>query len=258
MSKQIVHGLWIGNSLGPTQLLTIHSFLAHGFMFHLWTYSNSLSPVPPSVFLRDANEIIPEHRVFRYPENGQIDVEFGRGSYAGFSDIFRYKLLYEHGGWYTDMDVTCLKQPDFSTEYVFRDHWLLPAVGNIIRCPPRSLLMERCYEVSSRVVNEMNDDWHKPVRILCRFIEELELEKFIYQGICNLDNSAEVEEKFISRNTPIPDNWYFIHWCNAMSRKNYLNDSTYYKLLKHYNCEPVEVELNVARKYNFAQIRGIE
>lgn len=236
-SKPIVNGLWIGKQLGALQLLTIHSFIAHGFEFQLWVYDKKISSVPSNVLLRDANEIIPETLVFKYPEEGQIDVRFGKGSYAGFSDIFRYKLLYDHGGWYTDMDVTCLKNPDFETDFVFRDHWLLPAVGNIMRCPPKSQLMEFCYKVSAKTVNEMNDDWHKPVRILCRFIEEFGLNKFIRKDICNLDDSIEIEDKFLFGYEPIPDNWYFLHWCNAMSAKNYIKDSTFHKLLKHYNCE---------------------
>lgn len=72
--------------------------MAHGFTFHLWAYDKKIAPVPFGVLLEDANEIIPEDRVFKYPENGQIDVKFGVGSYAGFSDIFRYKVLYEYGG----------------------------------------------------------------------------------------------------------------------------------------------------------------
>jgi hypothetical protein len=219
------------------QLLTIRSFLAHGFTFRLWAYDRDLTPIPAGVLVEDANDVIPEDRVFRYPENGQIDVGFGKGSYAGFSDIFRYKLLYDHGGWYTDMDVTCLKPPDFATDYVFRDHWLLPAVGNIMRCPPRSLLMERSYELAARVVDEMNDDWHKPVRIMCRFIEDLGLTRFIRPGICNLDDSAEVDEKFILGADPLPAGWYFIHWCNAMNRNAYRPGSTYHSLLKRYGCE---------------------
>jgi hypothetical protein len=235
MTKPIVHGLWIGDYLGPTQILTIQSFIAHGCLFYLWVYDDISNSLPPDVILRDANQVISRNKIFRYPENGQIDVEFGKGSFAGFSDIFRYKLLYEFGGWYTDMDVTCLKQPDFTTEYVFRDHWLLPVVGNIMCCPPKSLLMERSYELAVRAVDEMNDDWHKPVRILCRFIEQLKLENFIYPGICNLDDSAEVEAKFILGNCSFPNEWYFVHWCNSMSVKKYKDGSTYHQLLKTYD-----------------------
>jgi hypothetical protein len=239
MTRPIVHGLWIGDQLGPMQVLTIKSFLAHGFAFYLWAYDESVLPNRVGAEFKDANEIIAEDRVFRYSSNGPIDVSFGTGSYAGFSDIFRYKLLYECGGWYTDMDVTCLKAPNFTTDYVFRDHWLLPTVGNIMRCPPKSQLMKQSYELAAQVVDAMNDDWHKPVRILCRFIEELGLAEYIRQDICNLDDSFELEEKFILGNVPLPENWYFIHWCNSMSRHTaFRSDSTYHKLLKHYRCEP--------------------
>ena len=115
MAQPIVHGLWIGDWLGPMQLLTIKSFMAHGYDFHLWAYNQNVAPLPAGVELKDAGELIPENQVFKYPPNGPLDVSFGTGSYAGFSDIFRYKVLYEHGGWYTDMDVTCLKRPDFNT-----------------------------------------------------------------------------------------------------------------------------------------------
>jgi Glycosyltransferase sugar-binding region containing DXD motif len=237
MKNEIVHGLWIGNRLGPMQVLTIRSFLAHGLNFHLWAYDQTLSPVPEGVILKDANQIILYDEVFRYPANGPIDVQFGKGSYAGFSDIFRYKLLFEHGGWYTDMDVTCLKEPDFADEYVFRDHWLLPAVGNIMRCPPKSALMERSYQLSVKVVDQMNDDWHKPVRVMCRFIEELGLTRFIRNGICNLDDSIEIEQSFTRGNDAFPSSWYFIHWCNAMNGNEYQKGSTYHKLLRQYGCE---------------------
>jgi mannosyltransferase OCH1-like enzyme len=29
------------------------------------------------------------------------------GSYAGFADHFRYKLLLEKGGWWPDLDMPC-------------------------------------------------------------------------------------------------------------------------------------------------------
>jgi hypothetical protein len=241
MNLQNVHGLWIGSQLGPMQLLTIRSFLAHGFRFHLWTYDTAIfdATLDDGVVVKDANTIIARERVFVYPAGGPIDVPFGEGSYAGFSDIFRYKLLYEHGGWYTDMDVTCLRHVDFTTEFVFRDHWLLPVVGNIMRCPPKSILMDRCYRLANRVVDQWNDDWHKPIRIMCRYIEELGLSQFVRQGICNVDDSAEIVLKFIRGNCAIPKSWYFLHWCSAMSGADLQKDSTYCELLELYGCATV-------------------
>lgn len=237
MQSEVVHGLWIGTRLGPMQLLTIRSFQSHGFKFHLWTYDRTVFPLPPGVVLRDANEIIPEQKVFRYPQDGNIDVAFGKGSCAGFSDIFRYKLLYDHGGWYTDMDVTCLKAPDFGTEYVFRDHWLLLAVGNIMRCPPRSDVMRLSYELALRAVGEDNDDWHKPVRIMCRYIKQLGLSQYVRKGICNLDDSAELNTRFICGNEPFPDSWCFVHWCNAMNGDTSARGGRYHALLREHGCD---------------------
>lgn len=238
MTDEVVHALWIGNRLGPMQLLTMRSFQAHGFRFHLWAYDPTISPIPSGVVLRDANTVIPEQRVFRYPvAEANIDVAFGNGSYAGFSDVFRYKLLYDHGGWYTDLDVTCLKRPDFGTDYVFRDHWLLSAVGNVMRCPPGSEVMRRSYELAARVIGEDNDDWHKPVRIMCRFIKQLGLTEYIRSGICNLDDSVELNEKFIHGDKHFPADWYFVHWCNAMNGRKYSPGSAYQTLLRKYGCE---------------------
>jgi hypothetical protein len=233
MRPHQVHGLWIGSELGPMQLLTIRSFQHHGFIFNLWTYDPNIGNGTDAV-IRNANDIIPEQRVFRYRDNGCIDVPFGRGSCAGFSDMFRYRLLYEHGGWYTDLDVTCLREPDFDTDYVFRDHWLLPAVGNIMRCPPKSEVMRLSYELCSKAVTEENDDWHKPVRILCRFIKQQNLSHFVRRGICNLDDSLEITTRFLQADEQIPPEWYFLHWCNAINGCQHSENSTYAKLLKHY------------------------
>jgi len=50
----------------------------------------------------DGNQIIPEHEAFTY-KNGP-----GSGSYSAFSNLFRYKLLAQKGGWWIDMDMVCL------------------------------------------------------------------------------------------------------------------------------------------------------
>ena len=44
---------------------------------------------------------------------------FGKGSYSAFSNQFRYKLIFEKGGWWSDTDVVCLRRFDFEDEFVF-------------------------------------------------------------------------------------------------------------------------------------------
>lgn len=48
------------------------------------------------LLVKNAREIIPENQVFQYNQTYQF--EYGKGSFAGFSDVFRYSLLYLHAG----------------------------------------------------------------------------------------------------------------------------------------------------------------
>ncbi|MDX1964545.1 MAG: glycosyltransferase [Pirellulales bacterium] len=178
-------------------------------------YQAPRTPLPSRVIPRDAATILPAADVFCYPVDGPLDMPFGKGSYAGFSDIFRYKLLYGEGGWYSDMDVTCLKPPLFETEYVFRSHWQFPTVGNIMRCPRGSELMRRCYEVAKEAVTPQNREWNLPIRILNEQVSRLGLEPFIRQDICNSDSPAELRE-LLTGTKPIPREWHFVHWCAAL------------------------------------------
>jgi hypothetical protein len=95
-----VQGLWIGESLGPIGQLSIRSFLANGHPFHLYTYGK-VEGVPRGAQIRDAGEILPAARIFKYRDHD---------SYAGFSNHFRYRLLLQRGGVWSDCDVVCLRK----------------------------------------------------------------------------------------------------------------------------------------------------
>lgn len=233
--NRIVHGLWIGPALSSLEKLTIRSFQAQGHEFHLWIY-DEVSEVPSGTVLEDANDVVERRRVFRYRENDPHR-GLGKGSLAGFSDIFRYRLLFEKGGWWADMDVTCLRPLDFESPYVFREHETLPVVGNIMKCPPRSALMASCFEHASREVDEHNRDWVKPVRILCDEIERLGLTRFIVPGLANPEVWEEIEARVLS-NAPLRDGIHVFHWCNekwrteGIQRDPALAGTTYSTLLE--------------------------
>ncbi len=240
-SNIIIHGLWIGNKLSITELITLKSFISNGHQFWLWTYNPIETEVPPNVTLKNANEIIPSDKVFCYKYTNQFG--HGKGSYAGFSDIFRYKLLHQYGGWWTDMDVTCLKPLDFKEEYVFRVHHSLPLVGNIMKCPKGSKLMEICYKEASEKVTAENRDWHLPIEILVKNVYELKLEYYI-KNFSNTD-SWDIIRKFLRADYKIPDNWYVIHWVNEEWRRNnidknkFLKKSLFFNLAKNYELNPI-------------------
>jgi mannosyltransferase OCH1-like enzyme len=112
-NDRIIQGLWIGEALSNLERLSIRSFLAHGHDFHLYTYQ-AVDRVPPGTVMKDAREILPESRIFRY---------WKHPSYAGFANFFRYKLLSERGGWWVDTDVICLRPFDFADDHVFGAEW---------------------------------------------------------------------------------------------------------------------------------------
>lgn len=219
-SNRIVHGMWIGTQLSRIELLTMKSFLACGHEFYLWAYDDIETELPEGVTVRDATEVIPREQVFSYKNYNKFG--HGKGSYAGFSDIFRYKLLHMHGGWWVDMDITCFKPLDFEEPYVFRNHHELKVVGNVMKCPKGSELMKRCYDEAIEQVTEQNRDWHKPIEILNDNLSALELERYIKYDMCYPDRWPVIKDFIRKRRTFNPD-YYFIHWMNEEWRSRGLN-----------------------------------
>lgn len=235
-NNYIIQSLWIGDTFSNIELLTLYSFLSHGHIFHLYTYNPITNKLPEEVILKDANLIIPSSQIFSYKKTNQFG--HGKGSLGGFSDIFRYKLLYEQGGWWVDMDVTCLKPFNFEEDYIFRTHQTLKVVGNIMKCPPKSNLMKLCFEQAESSIDENNCDWHKPIQILNNNIEKLNLNKFI-KDISNPDSWKIVRKLIVSKQKK-QENWYAIHWVNEEWRRNkidknfYKNNTTLGELMLHY------------------------
>ena len=87
----------------------------------------------------DANAVISSEEVFTKRALNLVQVR----EVSRVSDIFRYKLLHDYGGWLIDMDVTCLKAFDVETR-IFWGHHNLPLVGNIMKAP-KEVLMWSCY-----------------------------------------------------------------------------------------------------------------
>ncbi len=221
----IIHGLWIGQELSSLEWLTLKSFTVNGHFFYLWVYENIRTPLPQNVFLKDASKIIPKEKIFNYRHSNQYG--HGKGSYAGFSDVFRYALLYKYGGWWVDMDVTCIKPFDFNEPYVFRSHHIFNVVGNIMKCPPQSELMKRCYDESIKIINAENTDWNKPIEILNHHINELSLNKYI-KTISNNDQ-WRIIKKYIRNNKNAIENFYAIHWVNEEWRHHRISKNTVLK-----------------------------
>ena len=216
--------MWIGNVLSSMEMLTIKSFIANGHAFYLWLYDSPNIEKIDNLFIMDASDIISREFVFSYKEKNAFG--HGKGSYAGFSDIFRYKLLYEYGGWWVDMDITCLKPFDFEQEYVFRAHHELDVVGNVLKCPRGSDLMKAAYEEAVTAVTADNTDWHKPIEILNKYILQFDLREFILADLSYSDD-WRIISKLIKSRWKYNSDYYFIHWMNEEWRARYLSKDIY-------------------------------
>ena len=109
MTKLVVQSLWVGDRLSRMEYYSIKSFLVLGYTFHLYTY-NKVKNVPKGTIIKDASKIMPKKEIFELKE---------KKTYLPFSDIWRYKLLYDKGGYWVDLDMIALKRFDFKEPPVF-------------------------------------------------------------------------------------------------------------------------------------------
>jgi len=242
-----INFFWIGEHLSKMCQLSLKSFIDNDHEVVLWTYNKKYKNIPSGVLIEDAGQILHPSKIFTYTGNGDCR----NGSYGGFSDIFRYHLLQNEGGWYCDMDVTCLKNfEEISNEpYVFRPHKIAKQVGNIMKCVKNNNFLKHCIEITEKKIDKNNGDWIKPVFLLNESIETFNLEKYTvskeFFGNDDIEDlKCLLEIPFTNKIKPPK---YAIHWCNEIVstgqwinsvRRNWdkpIPTTLYYKLLKKHN-----------------------
>ena len=143
----VVQGLWVEGALSAMEELAVRSFLAQGHEVHVYTYERGLA-VPAGARRLDAGEVLPASAIFRYTAGA------GAGSPAAFANLFRYKLLHERGGWWTDLDMVCLRPLDFPAEHVFaserRKLGGVTVTNSLLKAPASSPLAADLYERALR------------------------------------------------------------------------------------------------------------
>ncbi len=151
--NKVVKSLWIGGPLTNLERMCINSFIKNGHEFHLYVYDN-VEGIPLGTVVKDGNEIINEREIFTYRDPQH------NGSFSAFSNWFRYKMLYELGGYWVDMDMVCLKPFNFNSEYVFSSETcydrpdLKDGVhlnAGVIKVPKHSELIEYCWDRTQEI-----------------------------------------------------------------------------------------------------------
>jgi hypothetical protein len=227
-----VHSCWCGpEPLGRLQQLTVASFLGHGHRFVLWTYTRELI-VLPGVELRDAAEILPRKFIYR------LDGTEHPGSLAFFSDLFQLTLLEQCGGWWVQMDVTCLRPLDEldRLSYVFAPHWKTGVAAYVMKAPPRSQTIMGMRSRHAACIRQDTQDWHASMEIMGSEVRTSGLARFI-QPRSVLPNDVFDHSYYTCRGVRPPTSCVVHHWCDSISRpydRSVQNGSFYHDLLVQY------------------------
>ena len=212
-----VQSLWIGNKLSNLEILTINSYIKNNIDFELYTYDNIIN-LPKDVIIKDGNKILPKSDIFCY------QVGKGKGSFSAFSNIFRYKLLYENGGIWVDMDLVCLKKFSINNEYVFASELDLQKKSSVASCfiksPKKSDIFNWAYKKS--ITHDKNTLKWSVIgpTLLSKAINKFNLNKFIknYKAFCPL--GFKDWNQLIEPNKNINlDNSFCIHLWNEKWRR---------------------------------------
>ena len=169
--NRIIQGLWIGPELSTMEQLSISSFLINGHEYHLFTYGE-LKNIPAGTIVKDGNEVLPAASIFQYTH---------QPTYAGFANFFRYKLLLERGGWWTDTDVICLRPFDFPEEQVFATEICRGeevVTSGIIKAPKGSAAMAYAWEVCQSKKPEQLAWGETGPRLMGETVKKFSLEDF--------------------------------------------------------------------------------
>jgi hypothetical protein len=208
---------WSGGNLSPYEAFCLKSFIDCGHAFDLYTFETNIV-APQGVRICDAAHIIDQKELFVYKEG------FGKGSPSAFSNLFRYKLLAERGGWWVDTDIVCLSEdiPTFSEFFAREDANQIN--GAVLFFEPRHPLMLQCLEEAMRLGRSVRWGDAGP-RLLTRTIEKLGYDyRAVSNSLCYPVHHSEVLDILrpsksiqLTRRTSTS---IFVHLWNEMLRHN--------------------------------------
>lgn len=205
------------------EVLCINSFLKNGHTFDIYSY-DYIKGLPNCVNQIDANIILTRSKIFAD----------SAGSIASFSDWFRYKLLYEKGGWWVDLDVICLKPFDIKEEFCFATEKNSAKYGTgvtnaVIKASAKSEFLQVILSYIESINNYGDVSWGEfgPV-LLHSVLKSFDSKKFIKPVKTFLPIDWNNVLTLIDEKFEIPKKSLAIHLWNNLWRINSLNKNASY------------------------------
>lgn len=139
--RDTVSALWVGSRLGPLAGLCLTSFVRSGYDTQLFLFDPQIE-VPEGVIRRDARDVLPESTVFENRDRP--------GTYAGYANLFRYRLLQLEATTWVDVDVLSVGTlPE--GEYLFGAESPTLVNNAVLRAPQDSELLRVLFDRASSV-----------------------------------------------------------------------------------------------------------
>lgn len=224
--------LWVRGALSALERLSIASYLRNGHPVRLFSY-DATPNLPKGTLWEDARAILPESEVFTNPSAE------GYGGLSMFSNFFRYNLLLQRGGIWSDCDAVCVKTLAFGAEmdYFFATERVpaqqagepvVQVTTCLIKAPPGSPVVARALEIA-RAVDPAKAPWASTgPRALHQAVSELNLSRFALNPdvFCPIDWWRVPE--LISGMTMLPANAHAVHFYNEIWRRNFFDKNAGY------------------------------
>ncbi len=232
MSLDEIQMLWVRGSLSKVERLSIVSHLQNGHPVRLFSYE-PIPNLPAGTLWEDARAILPESAVFTNPS------AVGYGGLSMFSNFFRYQLLLQRGGIWSDCDSVCVKPLVFAAdmEYFFASERLpgeqdgkprAQVVSGVFKAPPGSAVVARTLEIA-HATNLATAPWASTgPRALHQAVNELGLNRFTLSPEVFCPIAWWEVPALISGVTMLPANAHAVHFYNEIWRRNFFDKNADY------------------------------
>jgi hypothetical protein len=248
---ELINLFWDKQKLKKLNSLCLHTLLNFNNKVNVFTYDPSLFKnfKHENLSIYNANEIIEEKEKFYYKgKNTCIS-----NCVVGFSDIFRYMLLYKVGGWYFDFDVILFKEiPNnlISESTIIRPHFTYRCASNVSKFQKNDSFLLELYNITKFKVNDNNDEWALPLKIFEDSVFSKDYSKYIIdKKYFSDDNFSDVIKFLFTKSinlNELTDN-VGIHACHT-----YLSSGSWQPdLIYNFNNPPPLTKIHyLYRKYN--------